>query len=145
MSNGGHPENAGRSITITRQLAAPRALVFAACTAAEHLKEWYRASDDWTTPFAESDPRPGGALRVGFGSPDGRNDFVLEAVYDEIAPPERLSYTMADGRRVVMTFAEQDGGTFVSLTLDLESTFSEDMQRGGWSAMLANLERHLAA
>jgi uncharacterized protein YndB with AHSA1/START domain len=117
--------------------------VFQAWTEGEHLKEWFSAGGGWTTPFAESDPRPGGALRVGFAAPDGQGDFTLEGVYDEVTPPERLSYTMADGRKVVVVLTEADGGTELSLTLDLETTFSADFQRQGWSAILENLERHL--
>ncbi|HLF70981.1 MAG TPA: DUF1801 domain-containing protein [Dehalococcoidia bacterium] len=65
-------DTSGREIVITRVYDAPRELVFKAWVEPEHLVRWYHASDDWTTPYAETDPRPGGAFRIGFASPDGK-------------------------------------------------------------------------
>ena len=144
MSAVNFPDQAGRVIVITRVLDAPRDLVFAAFTDPKHLVHWHNAGEGWTTPYAESDPHPGGALRIGYGSPDGKDDFALEAVYREVRPPERLAYVLSDGRPVTVTFDDVGGKTKVTLELGLETEYHEDLQRGGWTAHLDNLAAYLA-
>lgn len=137
-------ESAFRSIVLTRTYDAPRELVFAAWIEPNHLLQWFRGSQDWTTPFAETDPRAGGAYRIGFGSPDGKNDFVFEGRYEEVTPPSRLVFTIADGRPITVTFTELNGKTKLDLVLSLENTHSEEQQREGWGNMLRFLAEHLA-
>lgn len=143
MSTVNFPDQAGRTIVITRVFDAPRALVFEAFTKPEHLVHWHNAGEGWTTPYAESDPRPGGALRIGYGSPDGKDDFALEAIYQDVVEPERLSYLMGD-RLVTVTFDDVGGRTKVTLELALETEYHQDLQRAGWSAHLDNLAAYLA-
>jgi uncharacterized protein YndB with AHSA1/START domain len=137
--------DAHRFITITRQFDAPQQLVFDAWVMPEHLLKWFRAAPDWTTPHATTDPRPGGSLSIGFGSPDGKNDFDLTGTYDEVRPPEYLAFTMTDGRPVMVTLEEgPGGGTLLTLKFAAETTHSEELQRAGWTAMVDNLAAHLA-
>lgn len=56
----------GRTTTLTHTFNAPRALVFRAWIEPEHILHWFYASEGWTTPFAETDPSPGGRFRIGF-------------------------------------------------------------------------------
>ncbi len=133
-----------RGIEITRVFDAPLALVFKAWIEPGQLVRWFYASDGWTTPYAETDVRPGGAFRIGFASPDGKSDFDFEGVYDEVVEPERLVFTIGDGRPVTVTFVEDKGKTKLTLTLALETTHSEDQQREGWTAMLVHLGEYLA-
>jgi len=137
-------ESFGRTTTINRSFKAPRALVFRTFVEPEHLKKWFRASEDWTTPYAEVDLRPGGAYRIGFGSPDGANDFDFEATFREIIEPELLVYMLGEDRIVVVTFVEDGDMTTVTMQFTLETENSEEMQRGGWGAMLENLATHLS-
>ena len=133
-----------RVIEITHVFDAARVLVFKAWIEPEHLVQWFRASEGWTTPFAEADARPGGKYRIGFASPDGKDDFVFEGVYNEIVEPERLVFTIGDGRRVLVTFAEFERKTKLVLRLALETTSSEEQQREGWTAGLVHLGEYLA-
>jgi uncharacterized protein YndB with AHSA1/START domain len=135
---------ATRTITITRVFDAPRELVFSAWIDPAHIVHWFYASEGWTTPFAETDPRAGGAFRIGFASPDGKGDFTFEGAYDEVVAPERLVFTIGDGRPVVVTLAEHEGKTRLDLVLTLESTHSAEQQREGWTAMLVHLGEYLA-
>jgi uncharacterized protein YndB with AHSA1/START domain len=132
-------------IVLTHIYDAPRDEVFRAWIEPKHIVHWFYASEGWTTPFAETDIRPGGAFRIGFASPDGKNDFVFEGAYDEITPPERLVFTIGDGRPIVVAFTEENGKTKLSLELALESTHSEEQQRQGWGAMLDHLAEYLTA
>jgi uncharacterized protein YndB with AHSA1/START domain len=133
-----------RTITITRVFDAPRELAFRAWIDPVHIVRWFYASEGWTTPFAETDPRAGGAFRIGFASPDGKGDFTFEGVYDEVVAPERLVFTIGDGRPVVVTLVEHGGKTKLDLVLALEDTYSEEQQREGWTAMLVHLGEYLS-
>lgn len=133
-----------RTIVITHRYSAQRALVFEACINSKHLLHWHYAAEGWTTPFAETDPRAGGKFRIGFKSPDGKNDFTFEGTYHEVTAPERIVYSIADGRPVTLTFTEEADKTRLDLNLTLENVYSEAQQREGWSAMLKNLDTYLA-
>ena len=130
-------------ITISRSVGAPRDLVFRAWTEPKHIVHWFHASEGWKTPFAETDICAGGAFRIGFASPDGKNDFVFAGIYNELIPPERIVLTIGDGRPVTVSFANEAEGTMLSLDLTLETTHSAEQQRAGWSAMLENLVKYL--
>jgi len=137
-------ETGARVVTISQIVNAPPDLAFKAWLEPRHLVHWFRAAEGWRTPFAEIDPRKGGIFRIGFASPDGKNDFVFGGTYDEVAAPERLVFTIGDGRPVSVSFAEDAGKTRIELDLTLEDVNGEAQQRAGWSAMLANLATHLA-
>jgi uncharacterized protein YndB with AHSA1/START domain len=132
-----------RTITITRLFDAPQSLVFASWLTPEHLVQWYNAGDGWTTPYAQTDPRTGGRFKIGFAGPDGKIAFDFTGSYNEVSAPDRLVFTIDDGRPVTVDFATEGSKTRIILTLTLENTHSEEQQRQGWSAMLANLDTHL--
>ena len=136
--------NQAQVIAIARTIDAPRALAFKAWIEPAHILHWYYASEGWTTPYAETDPRPGGAFRIGFGSPDGKNDFAFEGVYKTLSAPQKLVFTIADGRPVTVHFAEAAGKTRITIDLTLETLHSEQQQREGWGAMLDHLGQYLA-
>ncbi len=138
------PAQRGRTTRVSRVLDAPREVVFEAMTKPEHLTHWHHAGDGWTTPFAEADVRPGGAMRIGYASPDGKESFVLEGTYREVVAPERIVYAMADGRSVISTLEDSGGKTKVTIELTLETEYPEEMQRQGWSEHLDNLASYLA-
>lgn len=138
------PDQKGRTTRVSRVIDAPRALVFEAMTKPEHLVHWHHAGEGWTTPFAEADARPGGALRIGYASPDGKESFVLEGTYREVVAPERIVYEMSDGRSVITTLEDSGAKTTVTIELGLETEYPEEMQRQGWSEHLDNLAAHLA-
>lgn len=137
-----YPEQRGRTIIITRVFDAPRKLVFEAFIKPEHLVHWHHAGEGWKTPFAETDPRPGGKLRIGYGSPDGKEDFVLEGTYREVVALERIVYVIFD-RPVTVTFDDVGGKTKVTLEVTLETEYHEDLQRGGWTEHIDNLAAYL--
>ncbi len=135
----------GGVTVLSRFYRAPRDLVFNAWIEPRHLLRWFHASEGWTTPFVETDPRVDGSFRVGFGSPDGSEDFVLEGVYTAMDRPGRIAFVMSDGRPVSVTLLEEAGGTRLLLELTLERQHSEAEQREGWGAQLDNLTAVLAA
>jgi uncharacterized protein YndB with AHSA1/START domain len=140
-----HPENKGKTCVITRVLKAPIALVWEAMTEPRHLVHWYHADEGWTTPFAEMDLTAGGKIRIGFGSPDGKNDFVLSGTFTEVTPPRSMTFTMDDDRPVTTKLtALGPNETKLEVEFALETTYSEEQQREGWTLMYVHLEQYLA-
>lgn len=135
-----------REITV----AGPIDTVWKALTVADQLAEWFGDS-------AELDLRPGGAFKVGWSGYDN----VAEGVVELVEYPTTFSYRWEAGAtedgtvwttRVTFTLEETDGMTTVKV---LESGFSElpdelysrslEENSSGWTAELADLQRHLEA
>jgi uncharacterized protein YndB with AHSA1/START domain len=98
---------APQDVVVSRQLRAPRALVWQAWTDPAHIVKWW-GLHRFTTPRAEIDLRPGGAVRFEMQAPNGRIYPTTGAV-DEVVQPERLVFT---------TRLEQDG----VVTLEVRQT-----------------------
>lgn len=131
-------------ITFNQTISAAPERVFDAFITPEDLLQWHRASEDWNTPHAETDPRVGGRFNIGFGDPTGEHSFDFTGEYTELNRPNRLAYTIDDGRKVEIDFADSgDGSTHVTWSFEPESEFPADMQRDGWAAQLANLGKYL--
>jgi uncharacterized protein YndB with AHSA1/START domain len=157
-----------RDFVITRQVRAPRAVVFAAWTEPARLARWW-GPEGFTTPVCEADVRPGGAWRIVMRGPDGV-EYPIKGVYREVVAPERLVFTdnweehPAEwqeqlrrsaggdiGREALntVTFEERDGGTLITIRTRFESAAVRDamVQTGmqdGWSQSLDRLEAALA-
>jgi uncharacterized protein YndB with AHSA1/START domain len=78
-------------IVMTRELDAPRDLVFRALTTPELLKRWFGA-DGWELVECEIDLRVGGEWRFVSVGPGGLR-MGHGGVYTEILPGSRLAYT----------------------------------------------------
>ncbi|MBI3993766.1 MAG: SRPBCC family protein [Candidatus Lambdaproteobacteria bacterium] len=141
-------------IVLTRNFAAPRALVFQAHTQPAHLVHWWGRTGS-TLPVCEIDLRPGGAWRFVERQSDGR-EYGFRGTYREIVPPQRLVYTFefegTPGHVVLVsaTFDEVDGMT--RLTSRSRFHTAEDrngMLQSGMEAGAAEscnrLEEYLAA
>jgi uncharacterized protein YndB with AHSA1/START domain len=79
-----------QEIVITREIAAPRELVFDAWTDPKHVGHWW-SPNGFTTTTHEMDVRPGGVWRFIMHGPDGV-DYPNRIVYQEVVRPERLVY-----------------------------------------------------
>ena len=111
-----------RTLVMTREFAAPRALVFEAFTTIEHLKHWY--APDGMELDGEVDFRVGGALRlrmVGFGL-----DVTARGVYRDIASPERIVMAMlfddVAGVEILQTVTLLERAGTTTLTMRMELT-----------------------
>ena len=77
---------------------------------------------------------------------DGSFGFDFVGVYDEIRRNELIAYTIADERKVRVTFTKNnDVETKVVETFEAESTNPLEMQRDGWQAILNNFKKHVEA
>lgn len=79
-----------REIVLTREVEAPRALVWSLWTEREHLALWWGPTG-FTTTTHEHDVRPGGRWRFTFHGPDGRAYENL-VTYTKVEAPTRLAY-----------------------------------------------------
>lgn len=82
-----------RDLVLARIIDAPPEKLFRAWTEPELLKQWF-APLPYTTPVAELDVRPGGAILVVMRGPDGI-DMPNRGVYLEVVKNERLVSTDA--------------------------------------------------
>jgi uncharacterized protein YndB with AHSA1/START domain len=139
-------------LTVQRTFDFPREDVFEAWTSPEVMRRWFTAEHDWTTPAAEVDLRPGGRVRVSMAETGGEPVHTFEGTYLEVAPPERVVFTVewqgddADGvlSTVTVEFHEHGGRTTVVLThTGLASEESRDDHEDGWTKCLANLEHRV--
>lgn len=140
-----------REVTLTRAFDAPRELVYAAHTQAEHLKHWWGRGNPLDV---EIDFRVGGHYRCVEHAQDG-NDYAFHGEYREIVVPERIVQTFEfegmPGHVAVETlvFTEQDGHTTITSTTRFDTTAERDgmidsgMTQGAAESYAA-LDRHLA-
>lgn len=80
-----------RELSLTRDLDAPPARVFAAWTT--RFREWW-GPHGMTTPFCEMDLRPGGVFRTVMRAPDGA-EYPTRGVFLEVVPDARIVFTDA--------------------------------------------------
>jgi uncharacterized protein YndB with AHSA1/START domain len=83
----------GRDLVLESIIDAPRERLFRAWTEPALMQQWF-APLPWTTPRAETDPRPGGSSLVVMRSPEGE-EFPNRGVYLEVVKNERLVFTDA--------------------------------------------------
>ncbi len=127
-----------REIATTRVFDAPLDLVWRAWSEPEHLRHWW-GPKGFTDTIHEFDFRPGGIWRHTMHGPDGK-DYENEAVFVEIAPPERIvmDHTNWPRFRLTVTFEEIGSKTKISFRQLFESR--EDYTKLRPIAMPANEE-----
>ena len=109
------------------------------------ITKWNQASDDWHSPSAENDLRPGGEFSYRMEAKDGSSGFDFGGVYDEVITNKRIAYTLGDGRKVEVNFTSKGDSTGVVETFEAEATNPIELQRGGWQAILDNFKRYVEA
>lgn len=133
------------SITVETTVQAPVKKVWQYFSAPEHIVKWCAASDDWHTPKAENDLRPGGKFLSRMEAKDGSFGFDFGGVYDDVKENELIEYTMGDGRKVSVQFTGNENETKVTEIFDAENTNPIEMQRAGWQAILDNFKKYTEA
>ena len=136
--------------TIVREItvSSPIDRVWSALTVADQIAQWFGDS-------AEIDLRPGGSFKMGWSE----YDSVTRGVVEQVDYPNTFSYRWEAGStedetmwttKVTFTLEEANGMTTVKV---VESGFSElpdelyvrtmRANSSGWTAEMADLERHL--
>lgn len=160
---------AQKQLIITRELNAPRGLVFKVWTEAEHLAHWW-GPKGFTLVVSNLDFRPGGLFHYCMKSPDG---FVMWGRFDyrEIIAPEKIVFTNSFSDEAgnitrapfsaiwplkilnTLVLTEQDGKTLLTLSgYPIDATEEEcaafegmhaNMQQG-FAGTFEQLEAYLA-
>lgn len=118
-----------------------REKVWQAFTDPTFIVQWNHADDTWHSPKAENDLRVGGRFNNRMEAKDGSAGFDFTGIYDEVVVPEKLSYTMDDGRKATVTFEELGNSTHVVTLFDPESENPPEFQKAGWQAILDNFKK----
>jgi len=143
----------GRRVTISRVIPAPREALWRFWTEVDDMMQWW-SPEYLTTAYVESDPRPGGKLRVDMRHPDG-TIHTAEGHYTQLQPPQRLDFMMSpleNGRPVFESHNsvkfEAIDKTHTRLTLSIRlaattaagASYIAGMEMG-WNQTLDKLER----
>jgi uncharacterized protein YndB with AHSA1/START domain len=107
-----------------------------------HITHWYHASKDWHAPAASSDFRDGGKGTIRMEAKDGSAGFDFVWTYDSIIPHRLITYTIADGRKVEISFQLSDEGIIVTEKFEAEKTNPTDLQKAGWQAILDSFKKY---
>lgn len=137
-----------RDFTLTRLLAAPRAVVFRAFVEPDRMRHWW-VPRGFAMLSCKLDLREGGAWRMTIRSDDSGIVQTEVGVYREIRPPERLAFThawvRADGTLthptlVTATFSERGARTEVSFRQEDFATAAACLSHEeGWGVSLDQL------
>jgi len=109
----------------------------------QHITKWCQASDDWHAPHAQNDLKVGGEFKTTMAAKDGSFSFDFGGKYDVVEQNKLIKYTLEDGRKVSITFQDEEGSTNVVETFDPEQTHSAEMQQQGWQAILNNFKNYV--
>lgn len=147
-------QQAGHVLTIEREFAAPRALVFQAWTTAAMVKNWW-GCNEFPASHMEMDARPGGLWRGCLKADDG-SEIWLGGRFVEVVAPERLVFTFVRDAapdigvepvdtRVTVVLTERDGRTWMRLRQEFFATPALcDSHRTGWTTGFDRLAELLA-
>jgi uncharacterized protein YndB with AHSA1/START domain len=130
-------------IIVTTTVNSPIEKVWACWTQPEHITQWTFASEDWCSPRAESDLTVGGKFLTRMEAKDGSAGFDFNGVYTEVVENEKISYTIEGGRKVDITFTQEESLTTVTESFDPETENPLEMQRVGWQAILDNFKKYV--
>ena len=128
-------------ITVRTSVIAPVETVWKHWTSPDSITQWNNASEDWHTAKASNDLRKDGKFSYRMEARDKSIGFDFEGVYYNVIVNKQIDYTLADGRKVKITFSNNGKTTDVIETFEAEEINSIDLQRNGWQAILDNFKK----
>lgn len=131
-------------LTAEATIQAPVEKVWEFWTNPEHIINWNNASDDWFTPWAELDLRPGGKFVSRMEARDGSEGFNFEGEYTNVVPLQVIESVLDDGRKVKVEFRpEGTQSTRILESFEAEEMNSPELQKEGWQAIMDNFKRYV--
>jgi uncharacterized protein YndB with AHSA1/START domain len=141
-------------ISITRVFDAPRERVWEEWTEPERFADWFGGTQSEVPLSTVSmDVRPGGSWRLTMFADPGRREIQWEGEYREVAPPERLVFTVTDQpgedaqELVIVVLTDLgDGRTEMHLQQRGGGLSAEEYERAaqGWSSFFDRIAERLA-
>ena len=104
---------------------------------------WNNAGDDWHCPKAENNLEVGKSFTYTMAAKNGEMSFDFTGIYTEIEEFSKISYVLADDRKIFVTFAETENGVELVEKFDPEKVNSEEMQQAGWQMILDNFKKYI--
>ena len=123
-------------ITVEVTVNSPVEKVWKVWNEPHHICQWYFASDDWHAPRAENDIKTGWKFKTNMAAKDGSMSFDFEGTYTNVVPLKLIEYSLADGRKVKISFSGSGSEIRVTETFDAETVNASELQRTGWQAIL---------
>ncbi len=133
-------------VRITRLLAAPRELVFAAFLDPVQVAGWW-APPGFAVAEVEIDPHAGGRIEFTMVAPDGGERYPVRFQILELAEPELIVLRadelpeagIAEPTLTRIELAAVDGGTRLTLTQGPHTEAFEPQATAGWHGSLDRL------
>jgi len=135
-------ENKKVKITVQTTVNATIENVWKIWTTPNDILHWNTASDDWHTTKAENDLKIGGKFSYRMEAKDGSFGFDFEGIYDTVKTNELIAYTMADGRKSIITFKQHGNKINISQTFEAETENTIELQKKGWQAIMNNFKKY---
>jgi len=130
-----------KNITVVAVIHAPVEKVWIFWTDPKYIIHWNNASEEWHTPRALNDLRPGGRFLSRMESRDGKEGFDFSGQYDKVEEYRLIEYTLDDERKVKVSFVSHRTGTVVTEEFEAEGENSLELQKEGWQAILDNFKK----
>jgi uncharacterized protein YndB with AHSA1/START domain len=130
-------------ISIETTVNAPVESVWNAWTNSDDIVRWNAANDDWHTPTADIDLKPGGSFNYRMEAKDGSMGFDFTGTFKTVHENQRIEFVMDDNREVIVEFIPDNDAVIVRESFDAESENDAEMQRQGWQAILNNFAKHV--
>jgi uncharacterized protein YndB with AHSA1/START domain len=111
-------------------------------TTPENVINWNFASDDWHCPKAENDVTIGGKFVYTMAAKDDSASFDFNGIYSEIELHKKIAYSIEGGRKVIVTFEENENNTLVIENFEPEDINSIELQQQGWQSILDNFKKY---
>ena len=130
-------------ITVTATINAPVDNVWQAWNSPEDIVKWNTPDPSWHCPASENDLRVNGTFKNRMEAKDGSFGFDFEGTYNKVDLHREIAYTMPDGRKVDILFAQEGGKTTLTTTFDPETQNDPGFQKQGWQSILDNFVKYV--
>ena len=131
-------------IIVETLVNAPLSKVWMAYITPEDIVHWNAASDDWHTTKATVDLRVGGEFSSRMEAKDGSFGFDFAGIYTKVIPEALIEYAFGD-RNCTVEFTPSGEAVMVRVSFDPETQNPVELQRQGWTAILANFAKYVEA
>jgi uncharacterized protein YndB with AHSA1/START domain len=109
----------------------------------KHIINWNHAGDDWHCPKAENNLEVGKSFTYTMAAKNGEMSFDFTGIYSEIEQFSKISYVLADDRKIFVTFTKTENGIELVEKFDPETENSEELQQTGWQMILDNFKKYI--
>jgi uncharacterized protein YndB with AHSA1/START domain len=125
--NSGEVSVDNSTMSISRELNAPVALVYKVWTDPEHIKHWW-GPEGFTSTISKMEVNSGGEWNLMMHGPDG-TDYRNESRYTEVVPNQRLVYEHLTGPKFTATIIFEAVGDKTLLTMKMVFDTADLLQK----------------